>query len=666
MVGGFSGGSVAAAEIANSVTGFSSTQGLNGWQYGRLNGSTFTRFGSYVSSSWSYTSSIAPNYFLVGSTGAHPSDNDTLGLATRRWTSGTSGFLTLSGSYALGNSAGSVRTSLRLNGLEVLASYLAATTAARTYSFSVPITAGDTVDLVVSSNGTNATDFTNFNMAVSDNLAGRVVLANSTADFNSSQAQTTNGYGAWSYGNYGTANEPSSFTTANWSNPGGTQWQYSSATGIHQYEQQSAALAHPGDPSTGNTTTVVPVRRWVSDVTGKVYLDGFWSKVGSSGDGVVTQIRSGTLVLQSGTIAGTDYSQQSFTPGMSIDVVPGQAIDFVLGPRANWGSDSTYLNASITADAYAWSGGWGWSDGTFTGTGGVVSIPAATTLNRAITVSKGTLKLTSAGNVGPTATIRTAENAGFDISEIAAPSLTIAALSGSASSTVSLGVKTLVVNGSGSSTFSGRIVGSGGLAKQGTGRLVLDTANMYTGSTSIDGGTLALGAAGSIASTAIRVADGATFDVSAAQLMLGSGQSIGGSGTVVGNLVFGTGSKFSFIPGDLSQLTIASGSASFASTFGIADVLGLDGGTAVGTYTLLTGSVNFTNVINVGAAHAVSIGDGKTAYFQAGSLQLVVVPEPSACVLGAAGLACVGGAVIRRRRHKYPRRSVVATCRMVA
>ena len=645
-----SGRSTAGAEIANSVTGFSSTQGLNGWQYGRLNGSTFTQFGSYVSSNWSYASSISPSYFIVGSTGAHPSDNDTLGLATRRWTSGTSGFLTLSGSYALGNSAGSVRTSLRINGQEALASHLASTTAARTYSFSVPITTGDTIDLVVSANGTNATDSTNFNLVVSNDLANRVVLANSMEDFTTSQNFSTHGHGAWSYGNYGTANDPSSFSTANWSIASGDAWKYSSATGIYQYEQQTASLVHPGDPSTGNTTTIVPVRRWVSDVTGKVYLDGFWSKVGSSGDGVVTQIRSGTLVLQSGTIAGTDYAQRSFPAGMTIDVVAGQAIDFILGPRANWGSDSTYLNASITADAYAGSWGWGWDDGTFVGTGGLVTLPAGTTLNRAVVVRKGTLKLAATGNVGSSASIETAGGTGFDISGISTTSLTIAALSGSAASTVSLGAKTLVVNGSGTSTFSGCISGTGGLSKQGTGRLLLDAPNTFTGSTSIEGGTLALGAAGSLASAAIRVADGACFDVSAAGLMLGSGQSIGGSGTIVGNLVFGAGSRFFLTPGDPSQLSVTSGSTSFASTFGVADVLGLDGSTAEGTYTLLTGPVDFTNVINVGARNAVPIGAGKTAYFQSGSLQLVVVPEPGAAMLAGIGIAAAAWRIGRRGR----------------
>jgi autotransporter-associated beta strand protein len=211
----------------------------------------------------------------------------------------------------------------------------------------------------------------------------------------------------------------------------------------------------------------------------------------------------------------------------------------------------------------------------------------------------------------------------------------------------------LTIAGSGSTQLDGAIAdggvsGSLGLVKQGAGRLLLAGANTFTGSTTITDGTLALGAAGSVASPAISVGSGAAFDVSALTFTLGNGQSIGGKGSIIGNLVFGAGSKFVFSPGELLQLTLSSGSASFASTFGIADVLGLDGSTAEGTYTLLAGAVDFTNLTNVGSANAASIGSGKTAYFQQGSLQLVVVPEPGTITMAGLG-AAVAAWFIRRR-----------------
>jgi hypothetical protein len=66
------------------------------------------------------------------------------------------------------------------------------------------------------------------------------------------------------------------------------------------------------------------------------------------------------------------------------------------------------------------------------------------------------------------------------------------------------------------------------------------------------------------------------------------------------------------------------------------------------TYTLIDGAatIDFTNVANLGLANAVSIGEGKSAYFESGSLNLVVIPEPSAALLGGLGML-----VLLRRRH---------------
>ena len=62
---------------------------------------------------------------------------------------------------------------------------------------------------------------------------------------------------------------------------------------------------------------------------------------------------------------------------------------------------------------------------------------------------------------------------------------------------------------------------------------------------------------------------------------------------------------------------------------------------------MIAGTVNTTNLDNLGYANAYDIGGGRKAYFQNGSLQLVVVPEPSsALLLGVSAL----GMFMRRRR----------------
>jgi len=77
----------------------------------------------------------------------------------------------------------------------------------------------------------------------------------------------------------------------------------------------------------------------------------------------------------------------------------------------------------------------------------------------------------------------------------------------------------------------------------------------------------------------------------------------------------------------------------------------------VGTYTLLTGPnlgptyFNATNISNFGLSNALTnLGTGgtKSAYFQNGSLQLVVIPEPSTWALLAGSLTVL--VLLRRRR----------------
>ena len=50
-------------------------------------------------------------------------------------------------------------------------------------------------------------------------------------------------------------------------------------------------------------------------------------------------------------------------------------------------------------------------------------------------------------------------------------------------------------------------------------------------------------------------------------------------------------------------------------------------------------------------AVSLDLGSGKSASFQQGSLQVVVVPEPDALFLGALGLGAVGLAGWRRRQE---------------
>jgi autotransporter-associated beta strand protein len=154
-----------------------------------------------------------------------------------------------------------------------------------------------------------------------------------------------------------------------------------------------------------------------------------------------------------------------------------------------------------------------------------------------------------------------------------------------------------VFGGNSNRAYDGRIRGQGAFKKEGNGILTLNADNDFAGTTRIAQGRLKLGAAGGLSATPqIAIDSGAIFDVAdRSGFALGTGQRLGGRGTVLGDLQFGGGSQIAFDP--TGPLLVGSGTVSFASGFGIGSIFGLDATVAEGTYTLLNettgGSISF-------------------------------------------------------------------------
>lgn len=152
----------------------------------------------------------------------------------------------------------------------------------------------------------------------------------------------------------------------------------------------------------------------------------------------------------------------------------------------------------------------------------------------------------------------------------------------------------------------------------GTGVVIFDGNNATNGhrsATTVTAGTL--------------LVNGTTRAESA--FSVGADGILGGSGTIQGSVAFAAGADFLF---DAASTLTINGAVSFGG-FGIGNVAGLDSLAAEGIYNLIvgTGAIDFTNVTNLGLANAFDLGGGKSAYFQEGSLQLVVVPEPGSLAL---------------------------------
>ena len=196
--------------------------------------------------------------------------------------------------------------------------------------------------------------------------------------------------------------------------------------------------------------------------------------------------------------------------------------------------------------------------------------------------------------------------------------------------------RTLTLRGSntGDNTFSSPLVNPSGagklsITKADAGKWILAGNNTYTGNTLVSAGTLLV--SGVLGNSNTTVSDEAT---------------ISGNGTIGGSLTLDAGANLLFSLTD--TLTVNGATVSFGG-FSITNLIGLDSTVANGTYTLIDGTADFgtfANVSNFGLSNAFDLGGGKSAYFESGSLNVVVIPEPNAVLLGGLGLL----ALIRRRR----------------
>ncbi len=202
-------------------------------------------------------------------------------------------------------------------------------------------------------------------------------------------------------------------------------------------------------------------------------------------------------------------------------------------------------------------------------------------------------------------TINGTNTAGFDIANLA----TVLTISGAASS------------------------GTGSLEKLGAGTLILTGSNSFSGATTVSTGTLLVGTTGALGIGGVSVASDAT---------------IGGDGVISGSLNLLAGSNFQF---SLTETLTVNGASVTFGGFGVENLTGLNSSVAAGTYTLIDGSatINTANLANLGVGNAYDLGSGVSAYFEVGSLNLVVVPEP-----GTAGLIAAGAlaTLALRRRHR--------------
>jgi fibronectin-binding autotransporter adhesin len=279
---------------------------------------------------------------------------------------------------------------------------------------------------------------------------------------------------------------------------------------------------------------------------GTVVLDAVNTYGGS------TTINEGTLTIgAAGSVAassGVDLANTGTTFDVSASNQTINDLAGVTGSTVNLGAHN--LTAG-TANSTTFAGVIQGTGGSFTKAGsGTLTLNGVNTYTGVTMINAGTVALGATGSLANSSGVDlAASGTAFDIS---AGSKTINDLAGVTGSTVNLGGSTLTAGTANSTAFAGVIQGTGGsFTKAGSGTLTLSGINTFTGATTINAGTVTLGAGGSLAnSSGVNLtASGTGFDISAAGAQTVKDLTgVGGSAVNLGAnaLTFGSANSTSF------------------------------------------------------------------------------------------------------------------------
>ena len=374
-----------------------------------------------------------------------------------------------------------------------------------------------------------------------------------------------------------------------------------------------------GNPNWNGTVNLAATST-VTGVAGTLTLGGVVSGAGGltkTGAGTVrlsgnntyagvTTVNAGTLIVNNanalGTAAGGTTVNAGATLALNNFTVAAEPLTLNGGTLSRAAGNPTWngtVNLAAATSTITGGGGTLTIGGAVSGAGGITKTGAATlvlsasnTYGGPTAINAGTLRVAGGNGIGDTSAV-TLANVGSAVLNLNGTSETIGSLAGggAAGGNVTLGAGTLTTGGDDTSTtYSGVISGTGGLAKNGTGTLTLARANTYTGATTVNTGTLTAANAAALGTVAggTTVNAGATLNVNGvaigAEAVTLNGAGIGGAGALQG-----TGAASLAGP-----VTLASGSTI---------------GAGVGATLALNGAVNGAAALDLVGGGTIALGN---------------------------------------------------------
>jgi hypothetical protein len=222
-----------------------------------------------------------------------------------------------------------------------------------TYSITVPVNFGSRVDFALDPRADDLCDFAEFTASVETTDPANAVVADTVADWSFTGTQ---GEKNWFYGYYNRTTDPGGvyaagdFTpfprantahspTSYWT---GTMWDW--FAGNPPWTEIGQQNVHPNGVNNGAEHWAI--RRWVSEVSGRITVDWHVRKANASGNGVTGRILHNGVEKDVAIIAGADSVGVTRSIVIS-NVAVGDFIDVALDPRGTGGSTDDGADGSI-------------------------------------------------------------------------------------------------------------------------------------------------------------------------------------------------------------------------------------------------------------------------------------------------------------------------------